>query len=168
MVNYRTVSGAFIILTLVFGAATGYLLANPTTSTTTTTVTTSGTAPTPTISVSYKEGIGLYLVNASGFTLYLRTSDIQSNMTSKCYAQCIAAWPAFYASPLTLPAGFDQSDFKQASRTDGIKQLAYYGWPLYHFSGDKKAGDTNGQGLGGVWFACCSLRNSTSSAAGTP
>ena len=26
-------------------------------------------------------------------------------------------------------------------------------WPLYRYAGDAKAGDTNGQGSGGVWFA---------------
>jgi Secreted repeat of unknown function len=25
--------------------------------------------------------------------------------------------------------------------------------PLYHFSGDQQPGDTNGQGVGGLWFA---------------
>jgi hypothetical protein len=25
--------------------------------------------------------------------------------------------------------------------------------PLYHFSGDQQPGDSNGQGVGGVWFA---------------
>ena len=25
-------------------------------------------------------------------------------------------------------------------------------WPLYYFHEDAAAGDTNGQGLGGVWF----------------
>jgi hypothetical protein len=24
--------------------------------------------------------------------------------------------------------------------------------PLYYYSGDKKPGDANGQGIGGVWF----------------
>ncbi|MBO0517228.1 hypothetical protein J0695_36530, partial [Streptomyces beijiangensis] len=26
-------------------------------------------------------------------------------------------------------------------------------WPTYTFSGDIKPGDTNGQGIGGTWYA---------------
>ena len=38
------------------------------------------------------------------------------------------------------------------TRDDGTVQVTYNGWPLYHFSGDTAPGDTNGQGLEGVWF----------------
>ena len=34
----------------------------------------------------------------------------------------------------------------------GKKQVTIDGVPLYYFSGDTKAGDTNGQGVGGIWF----------------
>jgi len=40
------------------------------------------------------------------------------------------------------------------NRPDGSKQLAYDGWPLYYFSNDVNPGDTNGQGVGNVWYAC--------------
>ena len=42
-------------------------------------------------------------------------------------------------------------DFATIAR-DGGKQLTYKGMPLYFYKGDLKAGDTKGNGVGGVWF----------------
>ena len=39
------------------------------------------------------------------------------------------------------------------TRDDGTTQVTYDGHPLYLYSGDTIAGDANGQGIGGVWFA---------------
>ena len=44
-------------------------------------------------------------------------------------------------------------------RSDGGTQITYNGHPLYLYSGDKKPGDTNGQGLntfGGLWYVLSS------------
>ncbi len=38
------------------------------------------------------------------------------------------------------------------TRSDGSTQVTYDGAPLYYFVGDTGAGQTNGQGLSGVWF----------------
>ena len=162
--NFKTVATAFIVLTLVFGVATGYLLTTQSGRTSTTTfITTAVSTNTTTVTgaasgarsvgIAYKSGIGFYLVNASGMTLYYRTTDIQSNGTSTCTGSCVQIWPVFYVKNLSLPPGLNATSFNVVSRADGKEQLTYDGWPLYVFSGDHKPGDDNGQGMGGIWFA---------------
>jgi predicted lipoprotein with Yx(FWY)xxD motif len=46
----------------------------------------------------------------------------------------------------SLPAAVGTSP-----RTDGKVQLTYQGRPLYTYAGDKKPGDTKGDGLSGIW-----------------
>ena len=50
------------------------------------------------------------------------------------------------AKPDGLPSGLDV-----IARDDGAKQVTYNGRPLYHYAGDKAAGDVAGDGMGGVW-----------------
>jgi predicted lipoprotein with Yx(FWY)xxD motif/plastocyanin len=175
MVNLRPVAAALVALTVVFAAAAGYFATNPTTVvstqvftstqlstvtnvvTQTTTVSSSSTNPTFAVKLAYKTGVGFYMTNATGSTLYLFKRDNQTSATSSCTGACIASWPAFYAASLKVPADLNASDFTTVTRPDGIKQLAYHGWPLYYYAKDKAPGDTAGQGVGGVWFACCSL-----------
>jgi predicted lipoprotein with Yx(FWY)xxD motif/plastocyanin len=107
----------------------------------------------PTVNLASKAEIGNYLVNGSGFTLYRFLKDTPGNGTSVCNGTCAKFWPPFYTSNLVLPAGLDKSDFGVITRADGTKQVTYYGWPLYYYASDKKPGDTNGQGIGNVWFA---------------
>ncbi|MER7248859.1 hypothetical protein [Kribbella sp. NPDC000426] len=38
------------------------------------------------------------------------------------------------------------------TRSDGTKQLAINGLPLYLFAGDSAAGEAKGQAVGGVWW----------------
>lgn len=105
-----------------------------------------------TIATGNSGTLGVYLVGAGGKTLYVLTKD-QPN-TSTCNGACATNWP-----PLTVPAGGAATGgsgvsgtFSTFTRTDGTTQVAHDGKPLYYFAGDTKAGDTNGQGSGGVWF----------------
>ena len=112
-------------------------------------------APAYTVAIGYSSNstIGFHLTNGTGFTLYFLKADKPNNGTSACYGDCAKFWPAFYVSDLSLPPGLNASSFATISRTDGAKQLTYNGWPLYYFAPDKKAGDTNGQGVNKVWYA---------------
>lgn len=95
--------------------------------------------------------LGEILVDADGSTLYVFLPDEGGEST--CYDDCEAAWP-----PLTIdgdPAagdGADDSLLGTTERDDGSTQVTYDGWPLYYYSADAAPGDTNGQGVGDVWF----------------
>jgi predicted lipoprotein with Yx(FWY)xxD motif len=96
--------------------------------------------------------LGDILVDSEGNTLYMFMPD-QEQGEPTCYDDCAEAWPAFEASgDLTAGEGLDQSLLASAERTDGATQVSYNDLPLYYFSGDEAAGDTNGQGLNEVWW----------------
>lgn len=162
MSQLKPLTVVLIALTVIFAASTGYLLANPNTmtQTVTQTVTLNATAvstvnsPLYSVNLAYKNGIGSYLTNATGWTLYFLKTDNPSNGTSTCTGKCINNWPAFYIETemLNLPAGLNSTSFGEITRPDGGKQTTYNGWPLYYFIKDKKPGDTTGQGINKVWF----------------
>ena len=89
---------------------------------------------------------------ASGMTLYLFTPDGKDATKSTCVDKCIANWPPFLA-PADAKAA-DEWTIVDVTDKDGkaAKMWAYDGHPLYFFVKDKKAGDVNGEGVGGVWF----------------
>ena len=41
----------------------------------------------------------------------------------------------------------------QTARPDGTQQLTWNGMPLYHYAHDTAPGDTNGNGIAGIWHA---------------
>ena len=101
------------------------------------------------VNVAEKEGIGQYLTDGAGMTLYTFAND--SAGTSSCTGECLEKWPAFNINPAGLIIGCESSDFGSITREDGASQTTYRGMPLYYFFNDKKPGDTNGQGVKGVW-----------------
>jgi predicted lipoprotein with Yx(FWY)xxD motif len=112
----------------------------------------SGTAETSSsVQVAENAKLGKFLTDSKGMTLYLYTKDTPD--TSNCYDKCEQNWPPFTTSggDLTLPAGVP-GKLGTTTRKDGTKQITYNGMPLYFFIKDKKAGDTNGQDVGDVWY----------------
>jgi predicted lipoprotein with Yx(FWY)xxD motif len=97
--------------------------------------------------------LGTLLVDGKGRTLYMFAPDTPT--ASHCAGACAAAWPpaAGTAKP-TAGSGVTKSKLTTIKRSDGTRQLAYAGHPLYRFAGDSSAGDATGQGLnkfGGAW-----------------
>jgi predicted lipoprotein with Yx(FWY)xxD motif len=99
--------------------------------------------------------LGAILVDSNGHTLYLFRKD--SGTTSACSGACASAWPPLRVNGKpSVGSGVDASLVGTTTRSDGKPQVTYNGHPLYLFSGDQAAGDTNGQGstaFGGGWFA---------------
>jgi predicted lipoprotein with Yx(FWY)xxD motif len=96
--------------------------------------------------------IGSVLVDAQGKTLYLFAND--QGTTSAVPAGLLAAWPPLVASGTPVAGdGVDKSKLGTAQQPDGQTYVTYNGHPLYTFTGDASAGQTNGHKLGSVWYA---------------
>lgn len=98
------------------------------------------------------QGIGTVLDTSAGLTLYHLTTEQSGKI--ECTGSCATNWPPFLAPGGNAPTGtaFD-AKLGTISRPDGGTQLTFDGMPLYRFAGDSSAGQANGQGIGGVWFA---------------
>ena len=94
--------------------------------------------------------LGDILVDADGRTLYVFTKD--KGDQSACSGECAANWPALTGTA-TAGTGAQASMLSASMQANGESQVTYAGKPLYYFAADAKPGDTNGQGVGGVWFA---------------
>ena len=94
--------------------------------------------------------LGSILVDGDGMTLYLFESD--TGDTSTCTGDCAATWPPLIADAPTAGEGVDEELLGTTTRDDGEVQVTYDGHPLYGFASDQAPGDTEGQGVGDVWF----------------
>ncbi len=101
------------------------------------------------VKVAQKEGIGSYLTDIKGMTLYTFKKDTPG--MSACEGACVGIWPLFYREKVDAKDGLAAGDFGTITRPDGKMQTTYKGMPLYYFSKDVKPGDTNGQGYINLW-----------------
>jgi predicted lipoprotein with Yx(FWY)xxD motif len=89
---------------------------------------------------------GDMIIDGGGRTVYLFEAD--SGTQSTCSGECALTWAPVVVSgaPQTVASAM-QSLVGTTARSDGSTQATYAGHPLYYYSGDTKAGDTNGEGL---------------------
>lgn len=96
--------------------------------------------------------IGTVLTNDKGYTLYMLETDPSGKST--CDGSCATTWPPLAATgALNADMGVEQADLGTIKRSDGSSQVTYHDHPLYVYSGDQAPGDTNGEGVGDVWYA---------------
>ena len=90
------------------------------------------------------------ITNSRGFTLYWFAPD--SPTTSACNGSCASYWPPVKA-PVKAGPGVTGT-ITTITRSDGSKQAAYDGHPLYTYIGDSKPGEASGNNVnlnGGSW-----------------
>ena len=111
--------------------------------------------------------LGKILVNTQGRTLY--TFDPENSGTIVCLTGCVDTWPPDLSTAGSAPTAGTGVTVAIATiaRPDGGTQVTAGGHPLYTYSGDKAAGDTNGDGIAGKWHAA-RPSGSTGSAAPAP
>src|SRR6266508_5546371 len=95
---------------------------------------------------------GSALAGEDSMTLYTFDNDTTPG-TSACTGDCATNWP-----PFTVDEGEQATagegvtgEIGTISRDDGSTQVTYNDKPLYYFAGDSAAGDSNGDGVGGIW-----------------
>jgi predicted lipoprotein with Yx(FWY)xxD motif len=97
---------------------------------------------------------GSYLVEASGYTLYVFSAD-EPGERSACEGACAQTWsPLRTREDPHAGALVDDELLGTLERPDGTRQVTYGGWPLYTFAGDVSPGRVAGRGnqsFGGEW-----------------
>ena len=142
--------GVIVVAILVIGGIAIFHKSSNKTSTTSTSSSSTSKASTPTTASSTSpivqtktaSNVGQYLADNKGRALYTYGADTQG--VSNCAGSCLAVWPVYQAaesSAAALP-----TNVSIISRSDGTKQYAYKGLPLYTFSSDS-AGQVTGDGV---------------------
>ncbi len=112
-------------------------------------------APAATLTVATDARLGVHLVDGNGRSLYYFAKDVPAGAAkaavSNCNAECVPVWPIFHTDSV-VAQGINATDVGEITRSDGSKQTTYKGFPLYYFAGDTAAGDTNGEGVNGIWY----------------
>jgi predicted lipoprotein with Yx(FWY)xxD motif len=111
-------------------------------------------AVTPTGPLQLTDGtkLGRVLAASNGMTLYTNRNDKPGS--SACNAACAQIWPPLLttAGAPAAPSGLSGT-LGVVTWSDGSTQVTLNGQPLYLYAGDFKSGDTNGDGIDGIWAA---------------
>ncbi|MFE1247989.1 SCO0930 family lipoprotein [Streptomyces sp. NPDC058735] len=99
--------------------------------------------------------LGEIVVDKKGMTVYRFMKDeAWPKPVSHCTGACLEKWPLVEPVEFGDTRGIQKKGYMIFDRTDGkgVQQTINCS-PIYTFAGDKSPGDTNGQGVGGTWYA---------------
>jgi predicted lipoprotein with Yx(FWY)xxD motif len=103
---------------------------------------------------STTSALGTILVDGTGHTLYVYLPDSAGGVPT-CLADCAKVWPPVTGGFLGVATAVPLTphEFKLvAIPGQSTRQASVNGHPLYRFSGDRLAGELNGQGLDHQWY----------------
>jgi predicted lipoprotein with Yx(FWY)xxD motif len=156
-----TAAGAALVLAACGSSSKSASTAPPTTGSTGTAAPAAAGSPSSSVTISTASvpGAGSVLVNGSGRTLYLLTSEKGGKLTCTDANGCTKYWPDTElpagTTSATAASGVKASLLSTVKDSSGKLYVTYAGYPLYTFSGDSAAGTDHGQGItsfGGTWW----------------
>lgn len=119
-----------------------------------------------TVSTASVSGLGTVLVNGSGQTFYILSSEQGGKLTCTDANGCTKVWPDTELPSGTTSgvagSGVQSSLLSTVKSADGHLYVTYGGWPLYTYTGDSGPMQSHGQGInsfGGTWTAIDSSGN---------
>ncbi len=146
-----------LLLGMLLAACGNNTTTGATTAPAATTAPTATTVPAPPVVMTASATVAgksvTILTDTKGMTLYYFTPDTTTTATCTTTGDCLTHWPAVLFTGTATPTSATAlpGALSVVTSADGA-QMQYQGHFLYTFAGDKAAGDTNGQGLGGKWF----------------
>ena len=107
------------------------------------------------------------LTDANGRTLYYFTADTAT--TAACTGTCAGIWPPLLFTGTGSPTSATSLPGTLSLVADANgQQVEYNGHPLYTYSKDIAAGQTNGEGFKGKWFVATPTLSGPSAPQSTP
>ncbi|MEA5453939.1 hypothetical protein SPF06_04310 [Sinomonas sp. JGH33] len=91
------------------------------------------------------------VVDGKGNTVYFYTRDNKGATQSACTGGCATLWPAVTNDGAPALQGVTGT-IGSITTASGKQQVTINGMPIYYYSKDTAPGQTNGQGVAGVWY----------------
>jgi predicted lipoprotein with Yx(FWY)xxD motif len=117
--------------------------------------TTSGPSSTGTTVNTATTSLGTVLTTSKGFTLYYFLPE-KSSTIGACTGGCLTVWPPLVVTGAPTAVSAATGTLATVSimlNGAAATEVTYNGWPLHTYASDTAAGQVNGQGIMGKWFA---------------